>query len=179
MKRYLGIALVVLALAATATQPAAAQDTPPPAAILPPAGNVLAFSLLADGDRIYVCEAGAGGQLGWVSRGPDAMLTNRLGDQVGRYSSGATWSAVDGSSVRGEMRQSMDAPRRRSTPWLLFEASSRSSSGIFSSITYVQEVQTNGGAEPQEPCTQSQSGQERRMEFNALYHFFIPSGSTS
>ena len=72
----------------------------------------------------------------------------------------------------------MDAPRRRSTPWLLFETSSRSSSGVFSSVSYVQEVQTNGGAEPQEPCTQSESGQERRMEFNALYHFFIPSGST-
>src|SRR6185369_2838264 len=103
MKRYLGTALVALSLAATATQPAAAQDGPPAAAILPPAGNVLAFSLVAEGDRVYVCEAGAGGQLGWVNRGPDAILNNRLGDQVGRYAFGPLWSAVDGSSMRGDM----------------------------------------------------------------------------
>jgi hypothetical protein len=178
MKRYFGTALVVLFLAATATQPAAAQDAPPAAAILPPAGNVLAYSLLAEGDRIYACEAGAGGQFGWVNRGPDAVLNNRLGDQVGGLSSGPTWSASDGSSMRGDMRQSMEAPRGRSTPWQLLQASSRSSSGIFSSVSYVQEVQTSGGTPPQEPCTQSQSGQERRVEFTALYHFFIPSGST-
>jgi len=179
MKRYLGGALVVLTLAAAQTYPVAAQDAPPPAALQPPPGNVFVYSMRADGDRIYVCEAGAGGDYAWASRGPDATLQNRLGEPVGRYTAGPTWSASDGSSMRGEVRQSVEGPRRRATPWLLFEISSRGGSGIFSSVTYVQEVQTIGGLPPGEPCTQSQSGQERRVDFNALYNFFIPSGSTS
>jgi hypothetical protein len=76
------------------------------------------------------------------------------------------------------VRQTFDGPRRRATPWHLFEASSRSSGGIFSSVTFAQEVQTNGGLPAGEPCTPAQHGQERRVEFDALHHFFIPSSAT-
>lgn len=175
MKRYLVATAAGLLLAAGGTRLAAAQDVPPPGVLPPPAGNVLAFSLTVDGDRVYVCEAGSGGQFAWAERGPDAALLNRFGEPVGRYTPGPTWTAGDGSSMQGQVVQSTDGPRQRSTPWLLLRTASRGGNGIFGGVDYAQEVQTHGGLPPTEPCTQSLSGQERRVDFNALHHFYIPS----
>lgn len=58
-----------------------------PAPIQVPAGNKVAWETVGSGDITYECrdKANAPGQTEWVFVGPDAVLKDRMGKQVGRY----------------------------------------------------------------------------------------------
>ena len=57
-------------------------------------------------------------------------------------------------------------------PWLLLKARSNDGSGIFSTITYVQRLQTAGGVAPAEGCDRSDPGAERAIPYTAVYAFY-------
>jgi hypothetical protein len=94
------------------------------------------------------------------------------GKPLGKHYTGPTWEAADGSKVVGEVVAKHDAPDASAIPWLLLRAKSTSGNGIFSVVTFVQRVQTIGGAPPANGCDSSQSGKESRVPYAAVYRFY-------
>ena len=57
------------------------------------------------------------------------------------------------SAVSGEVASRDPGPSASAIPWLLLKAKTNSGSGVFSSITHVQRLQTVGGIAPTEACS--------------------------
>ena len=68
-----------------ASKPMAYSQAGLPASIQVPAGNKVAWETVGVGDITYECKATTGGRPGWVFIGPDAVLSDRQGRQVGKY----------------------------------------------------------------------------------------------
>src|SRR5205085_2756724 len=80
---------------------------------------------------------------------PDAVLYDATFNQVGTHGMGPNWtSTVDASVVKGMKLAQADAPISGAVPWLLLQATSTSGSGVFTNVTYVQRLNTNGGKAP-------------------------------
>jgi Protein of unknown function (DUF3455) len=176
----LALTLMVLSIGSL-TGSATAQGTPTaddiPANLVPPAGNVLLFELHANGVQIYACEADPNDASAfvWTFKAPEAELLNRRGEVVGQHFAGPTWQGHDGSAVAGEVLERADSPDTGSIPWLLLEAKARTGSGAFSTITFVQRLDTAGGAAPAEGCDADHAGDEVRQPYEATYAFYYPS----
>ena len=56
-------------------------------------------------------------------------------------------------------------------PWLLLKARSTDGPGVFSTITYIQRLQTAGGVAPTESCDRIVAGVERAAPYTAIYAF--------
>ena len=167
--------LPVFALAACAS-PNPPPPTPPqvPASLQPPAGQVLAFEALASGVQIYECAAKADGSgPGWVFRAPEATLSDRRSNALGKHYAGPTWEALDGSKVVGEVkaREPSETPAT-AIPWLLLSAKSNSGNGVLGTVRSIQRLETGGGVEPAEPCTAAKLGQPARVAYTAVYYFY-------
>lgn len=77
------------------------QQALPPAVQVPP-GHSVAMETVGAGAITYECKAkkDAAGQFEWAFVGPDAVLSDRRGKVVGKYSGPpATWHNNDGSKV--------------------------------------------------------------------------------
>jgi hypothetical protein len=75
-----------------------------PDAVKVPAGNKVVLQTVGVGEILYECRAKKDmpGQFEWTFVGPDAVLKDRSGMQVGRYyGPPATWESSDGSKVTG------------------------------------------------------------------------------
>ena len=94
----------------------------------PPDAAPLLLELAADGVQIYACEMKEG-RADWAFKGPEAMLFDRDGRQVGTHFGGPTWKPDDGSAVVGEVVSRADAPEPGAIPWLLLRAKSHEGSG--------------------------------------------------
>ena len=73
-----------------------------PAAVQVPAGNHVAMETVGTGTIVYGCKAKKDDAMAyeWAFMGPDAQLTDRQGQRVGRYyGPPATWESTDGSKV--------------------------------------------------------------------------------
>ena len=73
-----------------------------PPTIQVPAGNKVALETVGVGDITYECrdKVNMPGQTEWVFVGPNAVLNDRMGKQVGKYyGPPATWEAMDGSKL--------------------------------------------------------------------------------
>jgi Protein of unknown function (DUF3455) len=182
--RKLGITtltLFALALIGIIAGSAAAQGTPTadnaPANLAPPEGSVLLFELRARGVQIYACEANPDDTSAfiWTFKAPEAELLNRRGEVAGQHFAGPTWQGFDGSAVVGEVLERADSPDSGSIPWLLLEAKEHVGSGAFSTITFVQRLDTSGGAAPAEGCDADHAGDEVRQPYEATYAFYYPS----
>ena len=101
------------------------------------------------------------------------MLDNQ-GNKVGKHYAGPTWEANDGSKVVGEVLAKDNGPDPAAIPWLLLRAKANAGSGIFSRITNVQRLNTQGGKAPADGCTQAKAGTELRMPYTADYYFYAP-----
>jgi hypothetical protein len=89
--------------------------------------------------------------------------------KVGIHYRGPTWESNSGSKVVAA-RLFGCSPDPTAIPWLLLEAVSTTGPGIFSSVTYVQRVNTTGGLAPAYPGLLI--GQVVEVPYTAEYYFY-------
>ena len=172
------LALIVgLAGGATAKgKPTRGKGIPPD--LVPPASAVLLFELGARGAQVYACEAKPDNPaaFAWTFTSPEAELLNARGEVVGTHFGGPTWQGNDGSAVVAAVAARADAPNpKKAIPWLLLEATSHIGSGVFSTITHIQRLDTVGGVAPKKGCDAGHAGDVARVPYTATYAFYYPS----
>jgi hypothetical protein len=140
-----------------------------------PAGEEVILSAKATGAQIYVCQAGADKNFSWVLKAPEAELADTTGKKIAHHSAGPTWKHVDGSEVTGKVIAKQDAPKPDAIPWLLLAAASHTGEGIFTRVTSIQRIHTQGGLPPKaNACDASANGKESRSAYSADYYFYAP-----
>ena len=97
------------------------------------------------------------------------------GDLVAIHFSGPTWEALDGSTVVGDAANAKHspAPDPDGVDWLLIPAKSTSGNGLFSRVTYIQRLYTDGGKPPADNCDQVDNQSEILVEYSAEYRFYV------
>jgi len=143
-----------------------------PDILVPPAGNTEVAQFKAAGVQIYQCTAGA-----WVFLEPAASLTgfetatHRPSQAI--HFRGPSWeSLTDGSLV--EAKSIASSPVEGTIPQLLLQATRNRGDGVFGKVTYVQRLNTRGGAAPTTTCT---DGATQSVHYTADYHFFAPAAA--
>ncbi|HJQ67831.1 MAG TPA: DUF3455 domain-containing protein [Blastocatellia bacterium] len=177
VRRIIGV-IVLLAVAgiALAAMPVAkaggnnnGPDLPSPSCdrIQAPEGQRLAFHAYARGVQKYRWNGTA-----WVFVAPDATLYADAGyhGQVGIHYAGPTWESNSGSTVKASALIPRCTPDPTAIPWLLLETTSTNGPGIFSSVTYIQRVNTTGGLAPSTPGTMMD--ESREAPYTAEYYFY-------
>ena len=146
-----------------------------PESLKAPAGEEVILAAHATGVQIYVCQAGADQKFAWVLKAPEAELTDATGKKIANHFAGPTWKHADGSEVKGKVIAKQDAPKPDAIPWLLLTAASHTGDGIFSRVTSIQRIHTEGGMPPSASmCDASASGKESRSAYSADYYFYAP-----
>lgn len=145
--------------------PLAAQD----AQVMPPAGSVSVLEVVADGVQVYACEARNGGTLAWVFKGPEALLFDAAGRQVGTHGAGPHWLLADGSKTVGSVAGTAPAPRPGAIPWLLLRATPEAAPGRLRDAAWIRRFDTEGGTAPAGRC---EPGDAARMRYSARYTFY-------
>ena len=118
-------------------------ETPLPDAIAAP-GEATVLTVHAEGAQIYECRAGADGKPAWAFREPIATLLVD-GKTVGRHYAGPNWEHSDGSAVVGKAAGNAPGATPNDIPWLKLEVISHRGSGILTTATTVQRINTMGG----------------------------------
>jgi hypothetical protein len=156
--------------------------TPPtvPDDIKAPPGATLALKLRAEGSQIYTCttiapDADAGATTPtyqWNFKAPEARLFDSVCGEVVAHYAGPTWRwNADGSTVVGLRDEGVDSPSGW-IPWLLLSAQSHAGTGVMSSITWIQRVDTVGGVEPPAGCNEGTAGTDQAVPYTANYYFY-------
>ena len=114
-----------------------------PTAIAAPGETVVA-TLHAEGAQVYECKAGADGKLAWAFREPIATLLLE-GKTIGRHYAGPNWEHMDGSAVVGKVAGNAPGATPKDIPLLKLEVVASRGSGVFSGVTTVQRINTQGG----------------------------------
>jgi hypothetical protein len=119
-----------------------------PSAISVRDGTAL-VTLHAEGAQLYECKPDSGskpqaGALTWQFREPIATLILD-GKSVGRHYAGPAWDYYDGSGVKGKVIASTPGATPNDIPWLKLEIVDHRNSGVLSSVTTVQRINTRGG----------------------------------
>lgn len=175
--RSLNIVLATASLAACAGMGASSMaysqaGLPDPVKV--PAGHRVAMETVGAGDITYECRAKASmpGQFEWVFVGPDAKLTDRAGQAVGRYwGPPATWENTDGSKVTAT--QVAVAPAGEGNiPLQLVKANPAMGGGAMQGVTYIQRVATRGGVAPAAACGAAGVGTKQVVRYQADYIFY-------
>lgn len=112
-----------------------------------PAGHKVALETIGKGTIVYECRAIATtvGAFEWVFVAPDALLTNRAGQRLGKYyGPPATWEGDDGSKVSGA-QLAVSAASPGNIPLQLVKANPSSGRGVMTDTTFIQSVATVGG----------------------------------
>ena len=139
-----------------------------------PAGEEVILAAHAKGVQIYVCQAGADQKMAWLLKGPEAELADTNGKTIVHHFAGPTWKHADGSLVTGKVVAKQDAPKSDAIPWLLLTAASHTGEGIFSRVTSIQRIHTEGGMAPQQDVACDTNGKEVRSAYEADYYFYAP-----
>jgi Protein of unknown function (DUF3455) len=137
-----------------------------------PKGNVLFLRAYGRGVQKYTCPVSASSKAV-----PHAILLagdENEGDLVAIHFGGPTWEALDGSLVVGDAANAkhFPAPDQDGVDWLLVPAKSTAGNGLFSRVTYIQRLYTDGGKAPTDGCDQNQI--EVLVEYSAQYFFYSP-----
>jgi hypothetical protein len=114
-----------------------------PASIAAPGESEIA-RFHAEGAQIYECKLANDGKLGWQFREPIATLVVD-GKTVGRHYAGPSWEHSDGSAVTGKPIASAPGDTPADIAWLRLETTARRGTGVMSSATTVQRINTRGG----------------------------------
>jgi hypothetical protein len=145
-----------------------------PAALRVPDGNVLAFVAEAEGVQVYACAAGVnGGAPAWTFERPDALLFGRWGRVIGHQYEGPTWEGLDDSFVAAS--EPKRYPVDGAIPWLRFTATGFRGEGMFSKVTYIHRLNTEGGLAPDSGCEEDHVGARVRVPYTATYYFYTAS----
>lgn len=165
------VALAGLATAATAAVPAENPKTPElPSPLCDRVrveeGNKLHSHMYATGVQVYRWDGAS-----WVLVEPVATLfaNANYDGKVGTHYRGPTWESNSGSKVVGA-RLFGCSPDPTAIPWLLLEAVSTTGPGIFSSVTFIQRLNTTGGLPPSAPG--SVVGELVQVPYTAEYFFY-------
>jgi len=146
-----------------------------PESLKAPAGEQVILAAHATGVQIYVCQAGADQKFAWVLKAPEAELTDATGKKIAHHFAGPTWKHADGSEVKGKVIAKQDAPKPEAIPWLLLTAASHTADGVFSRVTSIQRIHTEGGMPASaSTCEASANGKESRSAYSADYYFYAP-----
>jgi len=169
------LAIPLSALLLTACAPMAARYSQDalPATVQVPAGHQVAMQTVGVGKIAYECKAKkdmTGHE--WVFGGPDAVLNDRGGMQVGTYvGPPATWASRDGSAVTAS--QVAVAPAGAGNiPYQLVKANPATGSGAMQGVSYIQRVATQGGVAPMSACSASNLGAKQWVPYQADYIFW-------
>jgi len=119
-----------------------------PKSVEAPAGEEVVLEAHAKGTQIYACQVGADQKPAWELKAPEAELSDAARKVIVHHFAGPTWKRVDGSEVTGKVVAKQDAPKPDAIPWLLLTATSRSGQGLFSRVTSIQRIHTEGGLPP-------------------------------
>ena len=172
------IALLVLVAAAglsSASFPAArasaqdrSLDLPSPLcdSLQVPEGNSLAFRVYALGVQVYKWN---GASWGFVEPRATLFADAHFHGEVGIHYVGPTWESNSGSKVVAT-RVTGCTPDSTAIPWLRLQTVSTEGSGIFSSVTFIQRVNTTGGVPPTAPG--SSIGEVAEVPYTAEYYFY-------
>src|SRR5271163_2995688 len=111
-----------------------------PAALQPPAGQVLYLEAFATGVQIYECVQKADSNYEWTFKAPEALLASRSGQPLGKHYAGPTWESIDGSAVVGEVKARAPGRENSAIPWLLLAAKATTGAGAFTATKSIQRV---------------------------------------
>jgi hypothetical protein len=138
------LAVVMGSLAGSLGASAAfAQASQVPAAVAVPGATTLA-TFQGVGAQVYECKAGSDGKLAWVFREPIASLIDN-GKTVGRHYAGPTWEDIDGSIVTAKASGNSPGATSSDIPWLKLDVLTHKGHGLFSKVTTIQRLNTQGG----------------------------------
>jgi hypothetical protein len=147
-----------------------AERQPIPDILSVPASNVLLLQAYGIGVQRYTCPVYA-----TSAAVPHANLiaSDKDGNVVAIHFGGPTWQALDGSSVVGDAADAkhFPAPGGAGVDWLLLPAKSTAGYGLFSRVTYIQRLYTDGG-KPPAACNLNQT--EVLVDYSAQYLFYGP-----
>lgn len=135
-----------------------------------PEGNKLAFHAYAKGVQIYKWNIIT---QKWDLFAPQANLfaeENYFGE-VGSHYGGPTWESKSGSKVEGRRVLGTGCtPDPTAVAWLLLSKFRTEGAGIFSSVTFIQRVNTTGGLAPSVPGLLD--GETKEIPYTAEYYFY-------
>jgi hypothetical protein len=154
----------------------AAQDALPkiPPQLALPANAHLVLKAHGKGVQIYVCtpKKDEPSAFEWKLKGPDAQLFDPSGVQVAKHYAGPTWEAPDGSRVVGGVTRKLDAPDPGAVEWLMLSAREHAGSGVFSAVSNVLRLDTQGGRAPAAGCDAGHASAQVRVPYQANYYFY-------
>jgi len=169
--RRIAFAVLLAAAVVVLSFPVAAQQVPPQ--LQPPANEKLLLQVHAKGDQVYTCKSDAA-QFTWTLKAPDAQLFDKDGKLFGKHFAGPSWEASDGSRVTGKAVANAPSPEADAIPWLLVNIVSHEGSGVLTSATTIQRLNTKGGKAPASGCDAEHAGKEARVAYSADYLFYAP-----
>ena len=141
-------------------------QTPLPETIAAP-GETVVLTAHAEGAQVYECKAGADGKLAWAFREPIATLFVD-GKTVGRHYAGPNWEHIDGSAVVAKAAGNAPGATSDDIPWLKLQVTTSRGSGVLTSVTTVQRINTKGG-KLAGPC--DKAGVFKSAPYSAEYVF--------
>lgn len=125
------------------------------------------------GEVTYACreKADQPGSYAWTFVVPAATLYDDGKKEVGKYYGGPTWESKDGSKVTG--KQVAVAPNSAGNlPLQLVKANPATGDGAMTGVSYIQRLNTVGGAAPSKVCDTASAGQEMKVAYQADYVFY-------
>jgi hypothetical protein len=150
----------------------AVAQTIPPSTSQVPYDLRLILKTLAKGSQIYVCQAKADNSYEWTLKGPEAVLFDERGKELGKHYNGPTWESDDGSKVMGQVKIKADAPKADAIPWLVLEARSHEGNGVFSQVNWIARMNTVGGQPPAGGCDRDHENREVSVSYTSDYYFY-------
>lgn len=127
--------------AAVASAGSARADAP---AQLAAPGTTVIATWIGEGAQIYECKMQEG-KLAWVFREPIATLIGD-GKTAGRHYAGPSWESTDGSTIVAKVAANAPGATANDIPQLKLEVVRHSGSGLLADVTFVQRLDTHGGA---------------------------------
>jgi hypothetical protein len=169
--RHRSVPPVVVAVLPVDKEPA---KPDPVDAIKPPDGLVMLAKFKAEGVQIYECKLKKDNpkEYEWSLTAPDAVLKDDNGKKIGTHGAGPSWE-FDGGKVTGVRPPKGMLPKEKTIPWLLIEAGEKEGKGTCTKVTYIQRVDTIGGAAPKQ-VDAGYAGTELRVPYTATYIFYGP-----